>query len=580
MNELKRTITVFLLLPLMLFVVFTGCVSNDTYMVEMRDGVKLATDVYLPDENILSHGTLLIRTPYNKNDMKLTGIQWSQAGWPVVIQDMRGRYASEGIDTVFRNAHTDGPDTLSWIANQSFCNGEIATFGGSALGINQYYMAGANPDFLACQYIQVATPDMYKHAIFQGGQFRYSLVAWWLEGQGSTYILEDYFAHENFTMDYWGNVSLDGKWDQVQVPAIHIGGWYDCFAQGTIDGFMGYQYQGGDGALGKSKLIMGPWTHGGGRKQGELLYPENAEDNFSFYMFIDMIEQYTMDTGNHFDKWPAVSYYVMGDVDNESAPGNEWLTAEDWPVPYETVPIYLCKDGSLQTTLDSESTSISYSYDPTDPAPTIGGQNLNDNIIKRGPYDQCIIEDRDDVLVFTSEVLSDPLWIAGPLRARLFVSSNCPDTDFTVKLTDVYPDGRSMLIADGILRMRNRHGFDHWEFMESSEIYEIEIDLWSTAYIFNKDHRIRISVSSSNAPRFLPNPNTIAPLAQNTSFAIAENTVYLGESYPSSFYLPVVSLHFEKEKQDSNDVLFSLRNACKKRQLITGIETMKTIKDQ
>ena len=150
---------------LFITVFFTGCITSETVMVEMRDGIQLATDVYLPSNNELPHGTLLVRTPYNKNDMQDLGKTWAKLGWPTVIQDMRGRYESEGIDTVFRNAHTDGPDTLSWISDQSFSNGKVATFGGSALGINQYYMAGANPDFLSCQYVQVATPNLYNTGV-------------------------------------------------------------------------------------------------------------------------------------------------------------------------------------------------------------------------------------------------------------------------------------------------------------------------------------------------------------------------------------------------------------------------------
>ena len=178
--------------------------------------------------------------------------------------------------------------------------------------------------------------------------------------------------------------------------------------------------------------------------------------------------------------------------------------------------------------------------------------------IKRGPYDQRSLENREDVLVFTTDVLSDPVWITGPVKARLFVSSDCPDTDFNVKLTDVYPDGRSMLISDGIIRMRNRNGCDHWEFMQPGEIYEVEIDLWSTAYLFNTGHQIRVSVSSSNYPRFLANPNTKEPLAQNDSYAIAQNNLYIGGSYPSSIILPVVSLQYETEKQRSQQVFSSL----------------------
>jgi hypothetical protein len=358
-----------------------------TFMVEMRDGVKLATDVYRPILRFKPHGTILFRTPYNKDNLAIIGIILSLFGWPTVIQDMRGRYASEGNDTVFQNAHTDGPDTLSWIANQSWSNGKIATIGPSELGITQYFMAGANPANLACQFIQVATPNLHKHAIFQGGQFRESLVAGWLKGQNSTYVLEEIFEHENYSLDFWTNVSLEDNWQDVNVPAIHIGGWYDIFLQGTIDGYLGYQHLGGAGAIGKSKLIIGPWTHSGSitRRQGQLTYPFNSLDTFSLKMFRNMIRQFTMDDGtNDYDKWPTVSYYVMGDVEDIHSPGNEWRYADDWPIPYNDTYWYFHENGVLSIAFPENYDSITYVYDPEDPVPTVGGQNLN---IPAGPFD-------------------------------------------------------------------------------------------------------------------------------------------------------------------------------------------------
>jgi hypothetical protein len=531
------------ILPLIIFaVIILGVLGisfssapDITQMVEMRDGTRLATDVHLSGQ-LEAHGAVLLRTPYDKDGMRSTGMEWSSSGWPTVIQDMRGRYGSEGRDTVFFNANTDGPDTLSWMASQSWSNGRIATFGGSALGINQYFMAGADPEALACQYIQVATPDLHSQAVFQGGQLREALVEKWLAGQGSTYIIPSLVEHENYSSEYWSNVTLRDKWSNVHVPAIHIGGWYDCFAQGTIDGFMGYQYQGGEGARGKSKLIMGPWTHGQGREQGELVYPQNEKDDFSFGMFHQMALQYTMDQKTVFDDLPAVTYYVMGDVIDPHAPGNEWRQSDDWPVDSSTRRWYLNSDNTLSTSVKGEG-SLTYGYDPSEPIPTLGGQNLN---IRRGPYDQISLEDREDVLVFTSDVLDEPYEATGRLKACLHVSSDRMDTDFTVKLTDVYPDGRSMLISDGILRMRNRNGMDHWEFMETDTVYEVMVDLWSTSYIWNEGHRIRVDVSSSNSPRFLPNPNTGDPIYGNDSYLVANNTLHLGAEHPSCMILPEV----------------------------------------
>jgi len=517
-----------------------------TSMVPMRDGVKLATDVYRPIFRSSPHGTILIRTPYNKDSLAMVGILGILRGWPVVIQDMRGRSASEGVDTGFKTDGADGTDTLAWIVNQSWSNGKIVTYGLSALGIVQYCLAGAHPANLTCQYVQVATPNLYKHAAFQGGEFRKNLVEDWLSDQESDYLIEEIKDNENFTLGYWGNVTLDDNWEDVNVPAIHIGGWYDIFSQGTIEGYLGYQHSGGPGAQGKSKLIMGPWTHTGflSRTQGELTYPRNSLDRFSLQMFRDMVRLYIMNDTDKYSAWPTISYYVMGDVDNASAPGNEWRYADDWPIPAEQVSLYFHREGVLSPEAPGGSEPLTYVYDPSNPVPTIGGKNLYS---PAGPYDQSSVENRSDVLVFTSPVLKKPFEATGPVKARLFVSSDCPDTDFTVKLADVYPDGRSMIITDGILRMRNRNSQDHWEFIEPGSIYEIEVDLWSTSYIWNAGHRIRVEVSSSNYPRFLNNPNTADGIGKNTSYNIAQNTMYVDTTYPSCIILPEPNQDYQEK---------------------------------
>jgi len=508
-----------------------------TSMVPMRDGIKLATDVYRPIFRSSPHGVILIRTTYNKDTILIVGILGILRGWPVVIQDVRGRYASEGIDTGFKNDSADGADTLAWIANQSWSNGKIVTYGLSALGIVQYCLAGANPPNLSCQYVQVATPNLYKHAAFQGGEFRKNLVEDWLNDQESDYLIEEIKDNENFTLGYWGNVTLDDNWEDVNVPAIHIGGWYDIFSQGTIEGYLGYQHSAGPGAQGKSKLIMGPWTHTGflSRTQGELTYPRNSLDRFSLQMFRDMVRLYVLNDTDKYSGWPTVSYYVMGDVDDVNAPGNEWRYADDWPIPADDLSWYFQSDGLLTTKTPGMSEPLMYIYDPMNPVPTVGGKNLYS---PAGPLDQSSVENRSDVLVFTSPALQQPYEATGPIIARLFVSSDCPDTDFTVKLTDVYPDGRSMFITDGILRMRNRNGQDHWEFMQPGNIYEVEVDLWSTSYIWNTGHCIRVEVSSSNYPRFLNNPNTADGMCKNSTSTIAHNVLYVDTNHSSCIILP------------------------------------------
>lgn len=513
--------------------------TKKTYMVPMRDGIKLATDVYLPILQVKPHGSILLRTPYNKSEIAIVGYIFAFLGWPTVIQDIRGRYASEGNDTVYRNDHTDGPDTLQWIGTQKWSNGKVATVGPSALGIVQYLMAGENPPELACQGIMVASPNLYKTAIYQGGQFRKELVEGWLAGQDAEYMLQEIWDNENYTLDFWTNVSLDDNWLDVNVPAIHFGGWYDPFQQGITDGYNGYQHLAGPGAQGKSMLIIGPWYHDGyiTTKQGQLNYPENSLCWFAIEIYLEMIKKYTMNENNHFDDYSKVYYYVMGDVDTIDAPGNEWRQANDWPIPATNTSWYLHDNGLLDTNLPNDYEPKTYQYDPTNPVPTLGGQVLQ---IPPGPYDQTPVENRDDILLFTSPVLTQPYEATGPIKAKLYVTSDCVDTDFTVKLTDVYPDGRSMIITDGILRMRNRNGQDHWEFIRPGEIYEINIDMWSTSYIWNTGHKIRVAVSSSNYPKFLNNPNTNDPVYKNATYNIAHNTLYIDSQHPSCIILPEI----------------------------------------
>jgi predicted acyl esterase len=512
--------------------------TKETVMVEMRDGIHLATDVYLPDGGSPPHGAILIRTPYNKNGT--SGGQYANNGWPTIVQDTRGRFQSEGIDTMFRDDHTDGYDTLEWIAQQNWSNGKVATIGGSATGIVQYLMAGTNPPALSCQYIGAATPNLYT-TIYPGGQFRKHMVETWLQGQGSSYVLPEIWAHENYTMDFWTNVSLEDNWNDVNVPAFHIGGWYDCFCQGLLDGFMGYQYQGGSGAAGKSKLVVGPWTHAmfGQRLQGGLLYPENAQDTFSEGYWDEILDQYILEVSDDFANRPTVYYYVMGDVTNPNAIGNFWRAGTSWPPSHVDDAWYFQEDNALSTTSPGSPTPLTYTYNPNNPVPTKGGTNLDYlGVTLAGPYDQRSVENRADVLTFTSDVLTEPYEATGRIMAKLYVSSDCPDTDFTVKLTDVYPDGRSMLICDGIIRMRDRNGCDHWEFMTPGNVYEANVDLWSTSYIWEAGHRIRVAISSSNYPRYLSNPNTADGIYQNTETVIAHNTLYFDAEHPSCIYLP------------------------------------------
>lgn len=520
----------------------TRAVRTDFYMVKMRDGISLATDVHYLDPEV-ERGTILVRTPYNMSKQwKYEG--WANDGWNAVAQDIRGRYASEGVSTfpVMWESAEDGYDTVQWIVNQSFSNGKVATYGGSALGVVQYCMAGVNPPNLTSQYIRMAPSDQYSISAYQGGQFKRGTMGALMASQSQAFQ-QSIYDNENFTQGFWGNVSLNDKWSSVNVPAIHIGGWWDAFSEGIIEGFVGYHYKGGVGARGNSKLIMGPWTHGDITSRntfGAITFPDNSKAYFAEDMFRDMLEKFMNGTsGGAYDNWPNVTYYLMGDADDPKAPGMEWKYSDVWPIPNNQTELYFYEDGSLDARPPLiEESSTSYFYDPKDPVRTKGGQNM---AYSPGPQDQRSIENREDVLLFDSPVLGSPVEVTGKIRARIHVSSDRIDTDFTVKITDVYPDGRSMLVTDGILRMRNRNGTDHWEFMEPGKTYEVEVDMWSTSYVWNTGHKIRVAVSSSNYPRFLANPNTGEGINPNpTHTLIANNTLFMDRTRASAIILPII----------------------------------------
>jgi hypothetical protein len=503
----------------------------------MSDGVELATTVYRPKGDG-PFPVIVARTPYNKDGLIVEAQRFCRNGYAFVAQDLRGRFKSKGHDAIIFhndgwNTPHDGHDTLEWIARQSWCNGKIGSTGGSALGITQNMAAPGAPTVLAAQHVVVAFSDMYRQGAYQGGAFRSGLLENWLKVTGMSDVnLKTFVAHPNYD-EFWAEFNAEAQAERVNAPAVFFGGWYDIFLQGTINSFTTIQSQGGPAAKGRCRLVIAPIGHG---SMTELKYPASAGqlprcvDNLAW--FDAMLKG--KDNGIAAEK--PVHYYVMGDPTDETAPGNLWRSAETWPPAAAETPFYLGPAGKLSTALPTVSDSRSYKYDPSDPVPTVGGAELGANI---GPRDQRSVEARPDALLFTSDVLEAPLEVTGRITARLYVSSDCPDTDFTVKLTDVYPDGRSMLVTDGIVRARHRESFENEKLLEPGEVVEVPVDLWSTSLVFNKGHRLRIAISSSNSPRFDPNPNTGHAFRADRELRVASNTIYFSEKRPSQIVLPV-----------------------------------------
>jgi len=517
--------------------------DKETFMVRMSDGVRLATDVWRPQvEGVFP--VLLARTPYNKNFNKRPGLV--EQGYVFVSQDMRGRFASEGENIPFIGCgwqtHQDGVETVAWILKQKWCNGKVGTVGGSALGIAQNLLAGAEPTSLACQYIRVASASWYHDAVYVGGALRQSQIEKWLEvTKFDPNTLIQYRAHPAYG-PFWYSTDTTRKFAVMNTPALHFGGWFDIFSQGTIDSFCGRQYHGAKGARGTQKLVMGPWAHSGYRadgKVGELQFP-NA-DIPSAYSQSNWLRHYLKGEDVGVEKLPAVAYYVMGDIEDPQAPGNEWRYAPAWPIPAEKTKYYLHLDGNLSRDKASNQTAkptyVEYTFDPQDPCPTIGGCNL---MLPPGPRNQNPIENRADVLCFTTEPFTDPVEVTGNVLTQVYLSSSAVDTDLSVRFCDVYPDGKSYLMAEGMLRLHCRDGFDKVSLMKPQKVYEVSVACWPTSVVINQGHRIRITLTSSNFPRFDVNPGTGQPLQDGSPMVKQTNRIYISKKYPSRVIFPLV----------------------------------------
>jgi predicted acyl esterase len=515
--------------------------AAETQMLAMADGTKLATDVYLPEKGSAPFPAMLLRTPYNKDGSKGMAALVTRFGYALVVQDMRGRFASQGHHAIiFGNEglggnHKDGHDTLRWIAGQDWSNGKVITYGASALGIAQNMAAPGAPDALVGQVVSVAFSDYYHQGAYQGGAWRKELLEGWLKQTKMTDVnLPTFLEHTTYD-PFWKNLSAEAHADEVDAPGVFVGGWYDIFLQGTINSFLAIHQRGGPHARGKCFLVIAPTAHG--KFSESHVYPNVYKAPINPLAPMNILQHWL---GKHDAKVEAlqpVHYYVMGAVDDANAPGNHWRSADAWPPPSTATPFYLHADKSLVNSPPTDEDSLSYQYDPEHPVPTLGGQNL---LITKGPMDQRPVESRGDVLLFTSEPLTEPVEVTGRITARLYVSSDCPDTDFTVKLCDVYPDGKSLLVTDGIRRASLRNSYEKHEPLTPGEVVELEVDLWSTSLVFNRGHRIRIAVSSSNAPRFEPNPNTGDPHFTAGKARIATNTLHLSSEHPSHIVLPVV----------------------------------------
>jgi len=558
-------------------------------MVEMEDGTRLATLVFLevPYNDSLTGPTLLTRSPYNVSGSWMTNgaaSLMSSYDVTVVAQDMRGRSASEGLDTAFGDDWQDGRDTLEWLGSEEawWSNGKVGTYGKSASAITQYSMAGEGVDGLHAQVISLGTPEQYDHFFFPGGQFRYNTVRFWATRQGSETLdfITDIMMQHPSKDDWWGNRSLvmGDRYPNVNASGVHSGGWDDIFSAGTLEGFMGYNGLGDVGAQGHQILVMRGIGHSG--LAGEITWPEaavmpalvistqNGSSNGigDFLWKADLFDEFgPRGSPGYEDAWsrvPRVHYYVYSDPElaSDDETFTNWRTSDTWPVAHTDDRWHLAAgvdqwNGVLDRQLPSSPGSITYTYDPEDPCPTNGGANLISYSAQTGRYigmgstDQRGlgsskapgITDRSDVVSFIAGSFDEPYEFVGTPVAHISVQSTAPDTDLVVKLVDVFPDGREMLVSDGILRTARMRGFDTTTWMEAGETYEMDVELRPTAWRFQPGHSMKVIVTSSNYPAYQRNPNLREEVIPYTitEWQTADNTILLSKDEPSFITLPV-----------------------------------------
>lgn len=512
--------------------------------VPMSDGTLLATDVYLPSGEG-PFPTLLVRSTYSRNQGMNSFIN---NGYAAVVQDVRGMGGSKGEAHVFyydgwRQGVMDGADTVAWIKSQPWCNGMIGTTGGSALAMTQMLLAPATTGVRA-QDVSLTPANYYEDVVYVGGVFRKNLVETWLTAVGQPNVIQFYKDMPRYN-EFWSYYNVTAQAANITAPGLFVNGWYDIFAQGTIDGFVSREERGGQGAHGNNYLIM-RWTAHMGDTTNDYIFNENRLELSVGRIRDKFFACYLKGDATALADVPKVHYYVMGDDTDPNAPGNEWRTADRWPpMPLAETAYYLHPGNNLDITAPSDEVIYEeFLFDPADPYPTRGGANLFPNL-PSGPYDQRKYSDvRTDLVKFYSDPLPAPLEIAGRVKVRLFVSSDAPDTDFTAKLVHVFPEGdeREILMLDNIRRVKTRHGFDRVAppLEGLDDIVEIEIDLWSIAWVFNTGHRIGLHISSSNYPRFEVNPNTGADHpSPGEPMHVARNRIHIGGVYPSALLLPV-----------------------------------------
>ncbi|WP_458690089.1 CocE/NonD family hydrolase [Nocardia tengchongensis] len=566
----------------------------------MRDGVALKADVYRPKTGD-AVPVVLMRTQYGKAAAQIQPYRYQTPEWfashcyLVVVQDIRGQGESAGVFSEFGNDITDGYDSVEWAAALPGTNGKVGMYGSSYVGATQWLAAISTPPHLTTIVPANTASDYYDGWNYEGGAFRLGFVEPWametigasaavnrgdsgtakqLAADGMDYTrwlgfrpyqqfpplhpgdpvvapwFYDWVSHSTRD-DYWKQWSIRDRYAKVTVPVLNFEGWYDAFLAGGVENFAGMVAGGGSPeARAGQRLVLGPWDHlGWGRAGSGITTPMLAAagaagDSPINELMRAWFDHFLKGKDNKVSGQPVVDYFLMG--------ANRWKSASAWPLPDTRWTTYylsgkggttaLGRAGALSTEAPKDPQEPDrYLYDPLNPVPSAGGHSCcGASSGPQGPVDQFVVEQRSDVLTYTTPPMSSDTEITGPVRMTLWAASSAPDTDFTAKLVAVAPDGSTMNLNNGIIRAAFRDSLEHPSPIVPGQPYRYSIDIWPTSYLVKAGYKIRVEVSSSDFPQFAPNPNTGDPFGQNSNTQIAAQTIYHDAEHPSALVLPII----------------------------------------
>lgn len=527
--------------------------------IPMRDGVQLAADLFLSVKKVSP--LIVVRTPYGrqKDNLISQARYFIEHGYAVLNVDVRGRGDSEGEFVPYRNEGKDGFDIIEWSAEQSWCDKSIGTLGGSYLAKVQWLCALEKSPHLKAMIPIVSPSDPFvewptgapvpshlcwlfltsgrmvqnSHAVDWSNIYTHLPIGTMDEAVGRQMNIWQEECHHLYLDEWWKEICYQTRFDEIDIPVLHISGWYDDEQVGTLLNFVGMRNVAPSELVRQAqRLVMGPWPHNVNEstKIGDVDFGHDSVVDLRG-MQLRFFNRWLKNEQNGVDDESPISIFVMGE--------NKWREEATWPLDLtEYTPWYLRKNSLLtKEAPDADETQSTYLYNPEYPVPFIT-EPTSEQI--GGPDDYQYIHKRDDVLVYKSDVINHPLEVTGAVKVELYAESSALDTDFMAQLHDVWPDGYTQRLCDGMVRLRFRHGMDKPELLPAHTPVKLDIDCWNISHVFLPGHRICVHITSSAFPKYDRNCNTGDNLAFGTVIQTARQTIYQDAKRPSAIILPVI----------------------------------------